>query len=357
MSGSEIAKKVPPGVALVEFWIADQQLHSWVVRSNSIVPFSTRINPGALGRQIEHLHREITEDKGSDWKGVSQALFNTLIAPLEPALRGARVVVLVPDGVLYNLPFAALLDPTSHYFIEQYSLVVSPSASLYIRAFLQEKNRGSTPLRSVLSLGDPTIDREVLQELPRLPQANKEAAQVADLYPQADVRVGVAATKQAFLEGLAIYDVVHFAGHAVWNPTTPSSSFLALAPSEFEGDSGVLYSRDLYDVTAPYARLVVLSACSALRSNSVMGDGPSGIARPLLYAGVPAVLGNLWNTNDRSASLFFVEFHRHLRDGLGAASALRAAQLTLISSPDPELSAPVSWAGFQLIGAGSSGNY
>lgn len=357
MSASEIAKRVPPDVALVEFWIADRQLHAWVVRRGSITPFAIRIDPGALGRRIERLRREITEEQGGEWKEESQNLFNVLIAPLGPALRGVRTVILVPDGVLYTLPFAALLDPAGCYFVERYSLVVSPSASLYIRALLQEENRDSTPLRTVLSLGDPAIDREVLQELPRLPQAGKEATRVANLYPQSRVRVGEEATKEAFLEGLVMYDIVHFAGHAVLNPTEPSSSFLALAPSKLEGDSGVLYGRDLYGATAPSARLVVLSACSTLLGNPSMGDGPSGLARPFLYTGIPTVLGSLWNANDQPTSTFFVEFHRRLRDGLDAAGALRAAQLALISNSDPELSEPASWAGFQLIGAGTSGNY
>jgi CHAT domain-containing protein len=352
MSAAEISERIPPGVALVEFWVADQQLHSWVVRRGSIDALSTRIAPGTLGRRIDRLRRKIWESEDSQWKEDSRVLFNLLIGPLEPFLGGAGTIILVPDEDLYNLPFAALLDSTDRYLVERYALVVSPSASLYTQALARQESRGSTPLRSVLSLGDPALDREVLPNLPRLPQAREEAIRIADFYSQAEVRVGAEATKKAFLKGLATYDVVHFAGHAVVNSVEPSSSFLALASSRSEGESGILYSRDLYDMPDPGARLVVLSACSTIFGASQVGEGLSGLARPFLYAGIPAVLGSLWSVNDQPSLVFFAEFHHHLREGLGAAAALRAAQLSLLSSPEAILNRPASWAGFQLIGAG-----
>lgn len=350
MSAAEISERIPPGVALIEFWIADRQLHSWVVRSNSITSFSTLIVPGALDRRIEHLRRGITEEKGSEWRADSRALFDILIGPLQPALRGVGTVVLVPDGNLYNLPFAALLDPAGRYFIEHYALAVSPSASLYVQILTHGKRRSSLPLRSVLSLGDPDLDREVLQGLPRLPQARKEAVRVAALYPQAVVRLGAEATKQRFLGGLATYDIVHFAGHAVVNPAEPSASFLALGPSEPEQDSGVLYARDLYDQPSPVSRLVVLSACSSVLGDSHLGEGLSGLARPFLSVGVPAVVGSLWQVNDQAGRKLFARFYQALRSGLQVTEALRQAQIDMLSSPDPKSSDAASWASFEIIG-------
>ncbi len=141
MSAAEISERIPPDVALVEFWIADHQIRSWVVRRGLIKTFSVSLSPRVLGRRIERLRHRITEQKGGEWKEDSQALFDLLIEPIEPALQGARTVVLVPDGDLYNLPFAALLDSAGRYLIEHYALVVSPSASLYVQTLIRDESR------------------------------------------------------------------------------------------------------------------------------------------------------------------------------------------------------------------------
>jgi CHAT domain-containing protein len=351
MSASEISERIPPSVALIEFWFADRQLYTWVVRRGSITLIPTRLDSSALGRRIERFRREI-KDKSSKGKQDSRALFDILISPLETLLRGARTVVLVLDEELYNLPFAALLDPAGRYLIERYALAVSPSASLYIRARSRGEQRAAFPLRSVLSLGDPDLDRQVLQNLPRLAKAREEAVQITRLYPESAVRLGADATRQAFLAGLATYDIVHFAGHAVVNPIEPASSFLALAPSMSGRDSGILYVHDLYGVPSPVSRLVVLSACSTAWGDARLGEGVAGIARPFLSAGVPAVVGSFWQVDDYVGAALFVRFYRRLRAGLQISEALRQAQIEMLSSSDSQLSDESSWAGFQVFGVG-----
>jgi CHAT domain-containing protein len=156
-------------------------------------------------------------------------------------------------------------------------------------------------------------------------------------------------TKELFREGLARYDILHFAGHSVLNPGLPASSFLALAPSG--QDSGILYLRELDDLPAPASRLVVLSACSTVLGDSRGAEGLTGLARPFLAAGVPAVVGSLWRIDDSAAAVLFREFHHRLQEGMGTAEALRQAQLMMLRNSDRRLRAPASWAGIELIGA------
>jgi len=352
MSAADISQQIPRDVALVEFWATDRQLLSWVVRRGSITQFSTKITAGSLSRRIDRFRQDITARDSHEAGPDARELFDILIRPLLPALEGAKTVVIVPDGDLYRLPFAALQDSANRYLIERYTLAVDPSATLYVQALAREKILASLPLRSVLVFGDPDLDREVLQDLPQLPQARREAVHIASFYPEVEIRMGAQATKRQFLTGLATSDVIHFAGHAVVNPTVPSLSFLALAPSASEGDSGILYARDLYGLPAPAARLVILSACSTMRGDTREGEGLAGLARPFLASGVPTVVGSLWRVDDRATAALLIEFHQRL-PRLGSAEALRQAQLAASSSSDSEVSAPASWAGFQVIGAGS----
>jgi CHAT domain-containing protein len=353
LSSAEISREMPPGVALVEFFVAGRQLLAWVVQRDSLRLFATGIDPGALARRIARFRRGILSGNRAEAEGDSRALYALLIAPIERALEGAGTLVLVPDGALYSLPFAALQAPDGRYLVETYALAVDPSASLYVQVLAREKSRARGPLRSVLSLGEPALDRGLLPELASLPQSREEAARVAGLYPRAELRVGAEATKRRFLEGLAEFDVIHFTGHAVADSRTPAASFLALAPSASGEDSGLLYARELYGRPAPVTRLVVLSACATALGDARAGEGLAGLARPFLASGVPAVVASLWQIDDRSSAALLEAFHRRVLAGLGAAEALREAQMEMQAGRDPFLSSAAAWAGFQVLGAGT----
>jgi CHAT domain-containing protein len=95
--------------------------------------------------------------------------------------------------------------------------------------------------------------------------------------------------------------------------------------------------------------LVTLSGCQTARGHLVPGEGIDGLSRAFLYAGAHSVMGTLWNAEDSSASDFMQKFYtRYLHDHLSAPSALRAAQLALVSGG--AYRAPWYWAGFILEG-------
>jgi CHAT domain-containing protein len=72
------------------------------------------------------------------------------------------------------------------------------------------------------------------------------------------------------------------------------------------------------------------------------------LAESFLASGVPAVIGSLWRIDDRKTRDLLVAFHKNLNSGEGGAEALRHAQIDAVARGEVS-----SWAGFQLIGAGS----
>ena len=128
----------------------------------------------------------------------------------------------------------------------------------------------------------------------------------------------------------------------------PARSRLLLAADA--GDSGALYLRDL-----PWrdlrAALVVLAACRSAAGTVSRTEGALSLSRPFLAAGVPNVVGSLWDVDDEVSRTFFVAFHRSLLAGADPARALHSAQLLLLHSGDPTLAHPSTWAGFVSIGA------
>jgi CHAT domain-containing protein len=75
----------------------------------------------------------------------------------------------------------------------------------------------------------------------------------------------------------------------------------------------------------------------------------------MIAAGVPGVIGTLWNVSDNPATVeFFVRFHRLYRDGHPADDALRMAQIAMLRDPDLERRSAIAWAPFQFVGFASS---
>ena len=139
------------------------------------------------------------------------------------------------------------------------------------------------------------------------------------------------------------------------NSDEPYRSFLLLAPTENDAVGALDAERLLKELRLERTRLVVLSACSSAGGTPVGPEGLAPLVRPLIAAGVPGVVGTLWNVGENSATAeLLVRFHQHYREGLDAADALRLAQLEMLRDPDLERSSVVAWAPFQMVGYASS---
>lgn len=66
-------------------------------------------------------------------------------------------------------------------------------------------------------------------------------------------------------------------------------------------------------------------------------EGVVGLPRAFLFAGVPCIVASQWKLEDGSSSELMVEFYREMSRGTtDAASALRAAMIRMMKSPDVE---------------------
>ena len=274
-------------------------------------------------------------------------LYQTL---LEPARLEQRTIVVIPDGKLHGLPFAALINPaTGRYLIEERGIAVAPSAAFYIDARDRWRAMSSTPPQSALVVGDPEVDPLLFPGLSPLPGARDEARRVAAGYPRRRLLVGELATRTAFLREAGVRDVIHFAGHATTNRIEPERSSLALAPGDSRGDAA-LSALDVAALRLGSTRTVVLSACASGTGVEVPGEAPLSLARAFLEAGAPTVIASLWSVSDRPTAMLVTELHGELRAGRDPVVALREAQLALLNSRHPGLRSPAIWAAFVAIG-------
>jgi CHAT domain-containing protein len=98
-------------------------------------------------------------------------------------------------------------------------------------------------------------------------------------------------------------------------------------------------------------KLLVLSACQTGVNKVTEGGEILGLARALMYAGMPNLVLSLWEVADRSTAELMQEFHKYLvpaKDGsqLQIADALRQAQRDAARNGQPIH----AWAPFVHLG-------
>lgn len=337
---------LPPGAVLVEYLVLPEHLIAWVLHGSSVRCVRAPLEERDLGHLVAAL-RMAVEDR-ADLRAPAEKLYERLVAPL--ALPpGASPLVIVPDKILHEVPFGALRDPaTGRYLAEDFPIELAPSAGDYLRGATLRRGMRGAP--SLLAVGDPAFDRQLVGRLARLPAAAAEAAAVAALYPAStsDLLTGSDATKQRVLDGLARHSVIHLAVHAEADLRSPLLSRLFFAPAS--SDPGVLFAHELYGRRFSHAELVVLAGCNTAARGVSPSNGAMSLAMPFLAGGATAVVGSLWKVDDRAASALSMALHRRFAATRNAPRSLQDAQLQLMRSPDPMLRLPAVWAAFVLTG-------
>jgi CHAT domain-containing protein len=350
LSCGDIRARLPEDVALIYYFVDADRLLSWVLRRSGITSVERRISAAALRSAAAAFCEAVA--RGDDGHMDGAVLYDNLIAPLDPALRGTRTLVLVPDGPLNSIPFAALWDrPRARYLVEEWSLALSPGGAVFTKALERARalEAPGVPARVLVAVAPDTAVPSV--NLSRLRGAEEEAREIQRLWPEARMLEHSAATPRGFLAEASQSTIVHFAGHAIANARDPELSCLVLEPGDGEDRSGVLFADRIAATPWRRTRLVVLGGCGTASGANVRGEGVLSLARPFLAGGVPAVVGTVQSVADAASRSLLTRLHRALVAGLDGSSALRDAQISMIRDSEASNRPPSNWAPFVLIGA------
>lgn len=359
-----IRRVLDAGTALIVFSVQSDATQAYVVRA------AADVGATPLSVQTRPLPERELRDRVLAWRGflelgrdaqaASEALlvqgarlYADLLAPSEPALAGARRLLIVPDGPLHALPFAALVRRAAplEFLVERQPVHTVLSATLYAQ-LRAARGRTSAAAGSRLAAFGAPLPGAAAWAQPALPGAEQELRAITALFPgAAHVYLGAQATEahvRALPRGTRY---VHFALHAHVDARVPLDSALALSPpsSRPARDNGLLQSWEVFESLRLDAELVTLSACQSGLGREMGGEGLIGLVRAFHYAGARTVLASLWSVSDRSTADLMAAFYERLARGVSKDEALRQAQLHLLRSRSAA-SHPFHWAGFQLSG-------
>ena len=299
----------------------------------------------------EYDHRTTPQERGPSTKVFAQQtaqisclqdLYATLIQPIEEHFIGSKLLI-VPEGPLFTLPFAALLDSNRNHLCDKYSLQFTPSLHVLNSCLSTPpvKERGPA-----LFVGNPAISEAYLDgqcvNLGSLQFAEEEVNKCSN-YFNAQPLVRHMATKEKVLNGMKTASVIHIAAHG-----NQSRAEIFLTPNEgdpHDTSSFLLTAEDIMK-TPLKARLVVLSSCYS-GCGTICAEGVVGIARSFIGSGARAVLVALWAINDSTTMEFMIELYKNLIDDkCSVCTALQQAMVAL----KRKYWEPRFWAQFQLFG-------
>lgn len=424
----EIQQLLDAETLLLEFSLGEERSYLWTVTHTSLKSYEL---PGRA--EIETLARRVVapmslrgeaprgESEYREWKAriaeadaaypeAASGLSRLLLGSAAAEMSGRRLLI-VADGILQYVPFAALPEPgtlamgsANQPLIAGHELVMLPSAST-LTALRSNRRQRRPYARAVVAFadpvfdaGDPRVGRVVrggkarraitstwgdvqLQKSPapttalagnslrsvsearltsrghldRLLYSKREAEAILAAVPagQGTAVLDFDASRERVMRSdLAGYRIVHFATHGLLDSQHPELSgvVLSLVNAQGEPQNGFLRLNEIFNLNLP-VDMVVLSACQTALGKEIRGEGLVGLTRGFMYAGAPRVVASLWSVDDMAtAELMRVFYQKMLRERMSPAAALRAAQNELRLHRQEKWRAPFYWAGFVLQG-------
>ncbi len=355
---------VDTSTALLEYTITENNTYLFVLTADktprqrsaelNLKVYSLEIKYDELASKVKNLQQLITS-RADNFHEAARELYELLLMPAEDQITLKTKLVIVPDGILWGLPFEALQPAENHYVLDQMQVSYAPSLSA-----LREMRKQRTPAGSTLiAYGNPSLSKEFSTrvqlaysdaKVESSADQEEEIKSLATSYgkPASRLTVGAQASEERLKSDLSRAKIVHLAAPAILDDASPMSSFIGLASGASE-DDGFLQARELMNLRST-AELVVASR--AQYNADLNGAAHLGFSWSWFVAGTPATMVSRWNVDSGALSTMLTEFYSSVRPArrppMSKARALHQSLLSLRKSNNHQH--PYYWAGFALIG-------
>lgn len=346
--------------ALLEYVVDEDKTFLFVVTRGDLRVYPLQLKRDELAKQTETYRKQLAaRDLG--FRGSAMKLYASLLKPAEAQLRGRTNLIIVPDNILWDLPFQTLVNGANRFLIEDAAISYAPSLTV-LREMTKRRKvdaaHASPP--TLLALGNPQVGSETLKraaltlrdgKLDPLPEAEEEVKALGRLYgaSRSKVYIGAEAREDRVKGEASRAKILHFATHGILNNASPMYSHLALADGG-AGEDGLFEAWELMQLDL-HADLAVLSACETARGRFGAGEGMVGLSWAMFMAGVPSIVVSQWKVESAGTRDLMVSFHRGLiSSNFRKSDAMRQASLKIMKNP--QTSHPFYWGGFVIVGDG-----
>jgi len=384
--------------------ILPDRLELLVGIGSTIRQYTQPISKEQISEQAIKLSKSLrtrpSDQNAEGYRLPAEALYQWIIAPVKKDLieNKIKTIVIVPDGVLRLVPFAALFDG-AEFLVENYAIAISPGMSLLGMGSRNKKSQNYRTLLAGISKPGPVVKklpeavitaallmnprstvqsessrtRSILNTFSHFlsditdededENENKRTAVIHRLQEELSLP-GVKAELESlkntlknntlFNEQFTVknfhqlvsdkpYEIIHIASHGFFSSDANSSFLMAYDDILKLDDFKILLEKNKN--TGSIIQLLTLSACETAEGDDRAPLGFTGIA---LQANALSALGTLWPIDDTAAPHLMDQFYSRLMQDTGKAESLRQAQRALLKSPD--MRHPYFWSPFILVG-------
>jgi len=360
------------GTALLEYTITENNTYLFVLtadrtgtktlRRNRQFEINLKVYPleikyHELASKVRNFDQLLTS-RADNFHEPAQELYDILVKPAEAQIAFKTKLVIVPDGLLWRLPFEALQPAEDHYLVDSAQVSYAPSLSA-----LREMRKQPAPngrLKSLLAAyASPELSKEFTtrfelaypgMRLEPSAEQQEEIKRIATIYGVKTSRlsVGPQANAEQIQSGISRARIVHFGVPVILDDTSAMSSFVTLSSGPGQQD-GFFNTRKIMELESP-AELVVAS--TAQHSTGFNGNAAVGFSWAWFVAGARATLVSRWKVESPALSPFLSGFYSSIkpngRTPVSKARALRQSLLAIRRSADYQH--PYYWASFAMIG-------
>ena len=359
----EAVKTLDDHEALVELVIDDDDLLVLVAARGSNGPacraYVMSIPRQTLAERIAHAIDPAALRDMTLWQHASAELMKAIPAGAWAAIAEAEKVVLIPDDVLWRVPFEAL--PVADGFLADRTTVLyagSATSLVQVRSTPREPRPSMTLAVSAPEISSSTRDR-VQATAPGWAlrpgeSTDGEIEAFATVFedPPATLLSGSSATESAFRDRAGAAGVIHIAAPFRMNGASPLFSSILLTPESHEPEpplekDGVLEAREVLNLDLHGGLAVFTDGTSvSMRGAAASTDIVSWAWRA---AGIPAIVVPRWATDEPGAATMLKAIYTTVSvNGTSPEGAVRIAATDLRAADATR--APYYWAAWQVIG-------
>ena len=381
-----VQENLKKGQALISFIQSEQKLLAWGISENNYYYYSTA-NLEDLIKHINTLRNaiELPIKTGVAPKNLdnfpfssSHSLYLELLNPFFNQFLNIEDLLIIPDGRLHSIPFAALLSEyiqnnlEPKWLIKEVAIGIIPSFETI--ASLKDTTDFDLDEIRFIGFGNPLIGQGLISkndfkrrgfveefnqviELPALPQTQRELELISSNFKSSNINLflGEDATEETLKQiDLKKFNIVAFATHAIStkinsNLIEPSLILTPVSQADSKND-GILTASDINRLKFN-ADLVILSACETANTSLQSNQAYAGLAESFFFAGSKAILATHWEVETNSAVEITTGLIRNLgqKGNLTYSQALRKSVLDLIQDNE-KYKHPLFWAPYIIIG-------
>ncbi len=316
-----LVRSLPDDTAVIAYFLDGENLFIFSVTAEGLKMTSTIGVAKILEEKTVLLRKAVSGPQANlqeSLRSFHQAAFifyDVLIKPLDEEIHSKKFWFLLPDEMLWNIPFAAIAQQTDtgvRYLVDDHVLSYVNSFNANSKGDLIKSQVGQQSAR-IVAFGNPEG---------MLPAADKEIQLAKTIDPEALIFSGKEANEPNFRAHAREADILVIASHAFRPPST-ETTYISIAPSI--SHDGRLTVNEIRGLDLKGVSLVVLSGCGTALSHE-QGNIFLSLADAFLFAGAGSVIATLWDISDQGTYELMTRFNAHFRKNGNYQEALRLAQ-------------------------------